>query len=162
MSFDVIIKKKIHFRRLPIKDVKQYEIYAIYKDSTYTSGTRTELIEVIDNPVQPNASLTSVDLEYNDDATWDLPRDAYLDRDHQFYLYLNDFIINSIYYTYNRITRKITLDTFAKTYVPGDTMRLEYYQDIIERLYTLEEDCEIFVKPIFVSSHSYGTHNIII
>ena len=38
----------------------------------------------------------------------------------------------------------------------------EYYEDLITRSYMLETDCQIYVKPIFTDSYTYGYHNIII
>ena len=156
------LKKTITFRRLTAKNVIAYEIYAKFKDDTYDSGIRNELLEKFDNPVEPNPQIKRITLEYNQDATWKLPHDAYLDRDHQFRLYMNNFILSTMAYKYNRIHKLISLDTVMKKYEPTDILELEYYQDLITRSYVLESNCEIFVKPIFTDSYTYGYHNIII
>ena len=49
-----------------------------------------------------------------------------------------------------------------KKYEPEDKLELEYYQDLITRSYMLESNCEIYIKPIFTDSYTYGYHNIII
>lgn len=156
-----LLNKTITFRRLTAKNVLAYEIYATYKDDSYTSGVRTELLDTIENPKIPNPVLKRIELKYNDNATWSLPYDAYLDRDHQFRLYLNDFIISSLCYKFNRLSKLITLDTMMKKYTPSDKIEMEYYQDIITKSYMLEQDCEISVKPIFTDSYTYGYHNVI-
>lgn len=157
-----LLKKTITFRRLKAKNVTKYEIYAKFQDDSYDSGIRTELLDVIDNPVVPDTYLKKITLAYNENATWSLPDDAYLDRDHQFRLFLNDFVLTSLCYKYNQLSRLITLDTVMKTYTINDVIELEYYQDLITKSYMLESDCEIYVKPIFTDTYTYGYHNIII
>jgi hypothetical protein len=156
------LKKTISFRRLTSKNVLAYEVYATYKDDTYTSGVKTELLDTIENPIIPNPITKRIELLYNDNATWELPYDAYLDRDHQFRLYLNDFILSSMCYNYNRLSKLITLDTVMKEYTNNDKLELEYYQDIITKEYMLDKNCEITVKPVFTDSYTYGYHNVII
>ena len=141
-----LLKKTITFQRLPAKNVIAYEIYAKIPDSNYDSGIRNELLEVFDNK----------------DATWKLPDDTYIDRDHQFRLYLNDFILGNMAYTYNRVNKLISMDIVMKNYTPNDKVELEYYQDLITRSYMLEKNCQIYVKPIFTDSYTYGYHNVII
>ena len=155
------LKKTINFRRLTSKNVLAYEVYATFKDDTYTSGIKTELLDTIENPIIPNPITKRIELSYNDNATWELPYDAYLDRDHQFRLYLNDFILSSMCYNYNRLSKLITLDTVMKEYTDSDKLELEYYQDIITKEYMLDKDCEITVKPVFTDSYTYGYHNVI-
>lgn len=165
MNFYIVpamIEKTISFRRLAAKNVIAYEIYAAYKDNNNSSGVRTELIDTIQNPKFPNPVLTEIELEYNEDATWELPEDAYLDKDYQFRIYLNEFILSHICYSYNRHSRKFTLDTVIKKYEVGDKVKLEYYRDVITKKYAFDEDCKISVKPIFKDDSSCGYHNIII
>jgi len=157
-----LLKKTITFKRLKAKNVTGYEIYAQFKDDTYDSGIRTELLEVVKNPDVPDAYIKNVELPYNENATWSLPDDAYLDRDHQFRLFMNDFILSSMCYKYNRLSKLITLDTVAKDYSINDKITMDYYQDLIIRSYMLEKDCEITIKPIFTESYSYGTHSVIV
>ena len=47
--------------------------YATYKDDTYTSAVRTELLDTIENPVMPNPVIKRIELLYNDNATWETP-----------------------------------------------------------------------------------------
>lgn len=157
-----LLKKRIAFRRLSNKSVISYEIYGDFKDSNYASGIRTELLDTVPNPVEPSPSIKKIKLEYNDNATWELPADAYLDRDHQFRLFMNNFIVSSLCFSFNRVTKMITLDTNMKELTVNDTMELEYYQDLIVKEYMLEDDCIIHVKPIFTESYTYGKHNVII
>lgn len=157
-----LLKKNITFRRLPNKACLRYEIYGSFVDNTYASGIRTELLEVFDNPVEPSPEIKRITLEQVEDPTWVLPDEAYLDRDHRFRLFQNGFVIPSMAYTFNRITRKITLDNTMKKYNCNDVMELEYYRDIITRSYALLENCTITVKPIFSQSYAYGDHNVII
>ncbi len=158
--------KTITFRRLPLKHVTGYEIYAEYDDPNYTSGVRRELLETYTNPTIPNAKLTTVKLDYSPNATWTLPNDAYLDRDHGFYLVLTNGQltkrIGSMGMSYNRINRLITLDTMIHTYDQNSKMELVYYRDLITRSYSLVDDCKIIIKPVFVDSYTFGFHNVII
>ena len=101
-----LLKKTITFQRLPAKNVIAYEIYAKIPDSNYDSGIRNELLEVFDNPLEPEPRVKRIELGYNKDATWKLPNDAFLDRDHQFRLYINDVIVSSLCYNYNRINSR--------------------------------------------------------
>lgn len=156
------LKKIITFRRLPIKAVSKYLVYATFKDDAYTSGLKTELIDTIINPSEPSPVLKRIELEYNINATWSLPADAYLDRDHQFRLYLNNFVQSNMYYRFNRLSKLITFDTAIKSYTVNDKMELEYYQDMICKGYMLNDDCTIEILPIFNNSYNYGFHNIII
>lgn len=157
-----LLKKTITFRRLTSKNVLAYEVYATYKDNNNTSGIRTELLDTIENPTVPQPTVKRITLQYNENATWELPYDAYLDRDHQFRLYLNGFIVSSMCYKFNRLTKLITFDTVMKSYTVNDTMEMEYYLDIITKDYMLEEDCELSIKPIFTDTYTYGNHNVII
>lgn len=157
-----LLKKTISFKRLTARNVLAYEVYATYKDDTYASGVRTELLDTIQNPTVPSPIIKRIELTYNDNATWKLPHDAYLDRDHQFRLYLNNFIISSMCYRYNRVSKLITLDTVMKEYTINDKIEMEYYQDIITKDYMLEQNCEISIKPIFTESYTYGYHNVIV
>lgn len=157
-----LLKKKITFRRLAAKNVLRYEIYAEFKDDTYASGIRRELLDVIENPSQPDPHIKRIVLTGNPDATWELPYDAYLDRDHQFRLYLNGFILSSMCYSFNRVNKLVSLDTVMKKYSVTDVVEMEYYQDLISKEYMVQDDCRIFVKPIFTQSYTYGDHNVII
>ena len=65
-------------------------------------------------------------------------------------------------YTYNRVNKLISMDIVMKNYTPNDKVELEYYQDLITRSYMLEKNCQIYVKPIFTDSYTYGYHNVII
>ena len=161
-TFTALLKKTISFRRLTAKNVLSYEVYATYKDDKYSSGTRQELLDTIKNPIVPNPVIKRITLNYNDNATWQLPYDAYLDRDHQFRLYMNGFILSSMCYSFNRLNNLITLDTVIKKYSMNGKGGMEYYQDISTKGYMLEQDCQVSIKPIFKDSYTYGYHNIII
>ena len=156
------LKKNITFIRLSSKNCTGYEIYGHFKDDSYASGIRTELLDTVDNPKEPNPVLHKIDLPKNSHPTWELPRDAFMDRDHKFYLYQNGFIISPLCYYYNKLSRLFTLDIMMKPYSIEDEMELEYYQDLVELSYTLEEDCQIKIKPIFKQTATFGDHNIII
>lgn len=157
-----LLKKSISFRRLPNKAVLRYKIYALYKDNSYASGIRTELLDTIENPQVPQPYVKRIELEYNQNATWKLPRDAFLDIDHKFRLYLDEIMVGSMSYKFNRITKMITLDTVIETYDVNSKLEMEYYQDLIKKDYMLEEDCDIKIEPVFTESSSYGFHNVII
>ena len=157
-----LLKKSITFKRMDSKNVIGYEIYGLFKDSNYASGIREELIDTIDNPSEPNTSLTSIILEFNNSYTWKLPDDIYLDRDHKFKIYINGFIVSTLYYQYNKYNKLLTINKNLKTIEPDSTIKLEYFKDTITKSYMLEEDCQIKIKPIFSESYTYGTHNIII
>ena len=167
-TIPALIKKTITFRRLASKNVTSYEVYATYKDSNYTSGLRTELLDVIKNPYHPKPILTTIELEYNNNATWELPNDAFLDRDHKFRLFLQKtfeedyMVLPTVCYSFNRITKLITLDTVMKDYEIGDKVKLEYYKDIITKEYSVVDDCTISILPVFREDYNYGTHNVII
>lgn len=154
--------KTITFRRLSLKNVLRYEIYATYRDATYTSGLRRELLDTIENPTVPNPCVKRIELKYNTDTTWRLPEDAYLDRDHKFRLYLDGIMVTSMAVSFNRLTKLITLDSVMKTCDLNTKIEMEYYQDLISKDYLLEQDCQIFVKPIFSDSYRFGFHNVII
>jgi hypothetical protein len=157
------LKKTISFRRLTSKNVISYEVYAHYKDNNYSSGIRTELLDTIINPTVPNPVLKRIELEYTTNVTWDLPDDAYLDKDYRFRMYLNDVLLTSLHYKYNRLSKLITLNTdILEDYNVNDKLELEYYQDIITKDYTPDGNCEISIKPVFKDGYTYGTHNIII
>ena len=155
-----LLKKTITFRRLSSKNVLRYEIYATYKDDEYGSSIKTELLDTIENPIIPNPITKKILLEYNNNFTWKLPDDAYLDKDHQFRLYINDNLLITLKYRFNRITKLITIDNSVR-YTPDDKMELEYYQDIITKDYSLENDCRITVNPVFKDNYTYGFHNVI-
>lgn len=157
-----LLKKTITFKRLNNKHVKGYEIYGLFPDNNYSSGIREELLDSFDNPSEPNVERTSIKLEYNDNATWELPKDLYTDRDHKFKLYINDAIVTTLYYQYNKYNRMLTIDTNLKPIDISDTFTLEYYRDMITKTYELEENCTIKVKPIFADTYTYGNHNVII
>ena len=63
------------------------------------------VIDAFDNPSEPNVERTSIDLEYNDNYTWELPKDLYTDRDHKFKVYINDAVLNTLYYQYNKYSK---------------------------------------------------------
>lgn len=166
-TLPAIIKKKITFRRLSSKNVIEYKVYGTFKDSNYSSGLRTELLDTIKNPYYPNPVLTEIELEYNDNATWRLPDDAFLDRDHQFRIFMkktyeSDYmVLPSIAFSYNRLNKLITLDVAMKDYDVGDKIKLEYYKDVIVKEYAVVDDCTINITPVFKDDYNYGTHNII-
>ena len=99
--------KTISFKRMNSKHVKSYKIYGIFKDSNYTSGLRTELLEELKNPSVPNTELTTVKLDYNDNYTWELPNDLFTDREHKFKLFINKTIVSTMYYQYNKNIKAI-------------------------------------------------------
>ena len=49
-SLPLEIKKTVSFPRMSKKNVKQYEIWGIFKDSSYDSGVRNILLETVLNP----------------------------------------------------------------------------------------------------------------
>ena len=75
------IKKTIRFPRLTSKNVLSYEIYTKTVDDTYNSGIRTDLIDTIQNPIIPSPVKAEIELEYSNNATWNLPNNIYMDRD---------------------------------------------------------------------------------
>ena len=153
--FTAYLKKKISFLRMPSKDVIGYEVYE-------KIGTETKLIDTIENPVFPTPILKRIHFSYNENITWNVPEDIYLDRDHPIQMYLNGFIVNPIYYDYNRISKLITINKNLVTVNRNDIIELEYFSDIIIKEYMVENDCEIMIKPIFNDNCQFGTHNIII
>lgn len=154
--------KTITFRRLSPKNVLRYEIYATYKDPTYASGLRRELLDTIDNPTVPSPFVKRVELKYNENTTWKLPEDAYLDRDHKFRLYLDGIMVTNMAISFNRLTKLITLDSVMKACDLNTKIELEYYRDLISKDYLLQQDCQISVKPIFSENYQFGFHNVII
>ncbi len=157
-----LLKKTITFKRLNNKNVYGYEIYGLFKDDNYASGIREELLDSFENLSEPNTSLTDIILEFNQKYTWQLPEDIYIDRDHKFKIYINNAIVSTLYYQYNKYNKMLTIDKNLKTINAGDTIKLQYFKDTITKTYMLEQDCQIKVKPIFRQTYSYGTHNIII
>lgn len=157
-----LLTKTITFKRLNNKHVKGYEVYGLFPDSNYTSGIREELIDSFENPSEPNVLRTSIPLDYNDNYTWTLPKDLYTDREHKFKLYINDSIVSTLYYQYNKYNKLLTVDRNLKVIEPSDTIRLDYFRDMITKTYPLENNCSIKVKPIFADTYTYGNHNVII
>lgn len=156
-----LLVKKITFKRLNSKHVKGYEVYALYADDSYSSGIREELLDSFDNPSEPNVERTSILLEYNDNATWELPKDLYTDRDHKFKLFIDDAIVSPMYYQYNKYNRMLTIDKNLKPIESTNVFRLEYFRDMITKQYVLDENCQIKIKPVFAETYTYGNHNVI-
>ena len=156
------LTKTITFKRLNNKHVKGYEVYGLFPDNNYSSGIREELIDSFDNPSEPNVDKTSVLYEYNDNYTWKLPNDLFMDRDHKFKIFINDSILSTLYYQYNKFTKLITIDKNLKPLEKDDKIKLEYFRDMITKTYVLETNCNIRVKTIFADTYTYGNHNIII
>lgn len=154
--------KTISFKRMNSKHVKSYKIYGIFKDSNYTSGLRTELLEEIKNPSVPNTELTTVKLDYNDNYTWELPNDLFTDREHKFKLFINKAIVSAMYYQYNKYSKLLTIDKNLKPLTVNDTIELEYYRDRIKRTFVVSQDCQIKIEPVFADTYTYGNHNVII
>lgn len=157
-----LITKTISFKRLDNKNVIGYKIYGLFKDNKYESGIREELLDEFDNPSEPNSTLTSKTYEFNKNYTWELPNDMYLDRDHRFKVFVNDFILSSMYYEYNKYNKIITINKNLKVLDPNDVIRIDYFKDIIIKTYSLEQNCDIRIKPIFRETYTYGTHNVVI
>lgn len=157
-----ILRKNITFRRLSQKSCSGYEIYGEFKDSTIPSGKRLDLLDKFDNPSEPSPITRRIDLLQEKEPTWQVPYDAFIDRNHKPRLYQNGHALANICYDYNRITRLITLNTNIKEYSLDDKMELEYWVDVIKRSYNVEDDCRIIVRPIFSQDYGFGDHNIII
>lgn len=156
------IKKTIKFPRLSSKNVLSYEIYTKTVDDTYDSGIRIDLIDTIQNPNIPSPVQDTIDLEYSNNATWNLPKNIYMDRDHDIIILVNDIQISKLYYTVNKPAKLFTINTNKITINPDTKISIIYYKDIIEKSYMVEKDCEIFVKPIIIDSYHYGQHNVIL
>ena len=156
------IKKTIRFPRLTSKNVLNYEIYTKTVDDTYDSGIRIDLLDTIQNPVMPSPVKNQIDLEYSNNATWCLPKDIYMDRDHGIIVLIDNIQVSKLYYTVNKTAKLFTINTNKITINPDTKISIIYYQDIIEKSYMIEEDCEIFVKPNIIDSYHYGQHNIIL
>ena len=158
-----MVSKTISFKRMNSKHVKEYEIYGLFKDDTYASGIRRDLLDRIDNPNEPNTQLTEIPLEYNQSATWELPEDIYLDREHKFKLFVNNAIVSSLFFQYNKYNRLLTIDKNLKPIQSTDIITLQYFRDRIVREYrNLEENCKIEIVPIYADTYTYGNHNVII
>lgn len=156
------IKKTIRFPRLTSKNVLNYEIYTKTIDDTYSSGIRIDLIDTIQNPNIPSPAKNQIDLEYSNNATWNLPKNIYMDRDHDIIILVDGIQISKLYYTINKAAKIFTINTNQITINTDTKVSIIYYQDIIEKSYMVEQDCEIFVKPIIKDSYHYGQHNIIL
>lgn len=156
------IKKTIRFPRLTSKNVLSYEIYTKTVDDTYNSGIRIDLIDTIQNPNIPSPAKNQIDLEYSNNATWNLPKNIYMDRDHDIIILVDGIQISKLYYTINKAAKIFTINTNQITINTDTKVSIIYYQDIIEKSYMVEQDCEIFVKPIIKDSYHYGQHNIIL
>lgn len=156
------IKKTIRFPRLTSKNVLNYEIYTKTIDDTYSSGIRIDLIDTIQNPTIPSPVKNQIDLEYSNNATWNLPKNIYMDRDHDIIILVDGIQISKLYYTINKAAKIFTINTNQITINADTKISIIYYQDIIEKSYMVEQDCEIFVKPIIKDSYHYGQHNIIL
>ena len=102
-----------------------------------------------------------IELEYSNNATWNLPNNIYMDRDHDIIILVNDIQISKLYYTINKSAKIFTINTNKITINSDTKVKIIYYQDIIEKSYMVEQDCEVFVKPIIIDSYHYGQHNII-
>lgn len=156
------IKKTIRFPRLSSKNVLSYEVYTKTVDDTYDSGIRIDLIDTIQNPNIPSPVQDTIDLEYSNNATWNLPKNIYMDRDHDIIILVNDIQISKLYYTVNKPAKLFTINTNKITINPDTKISIIYYKDIIEKSYMVEKDCEVFVKPIIIDSYHYGQHNVIL
>ena len=156
------IKKTIRFPRLTSKNVLNYEVYTKTVDDTYDSGIRIDLLDTIQNPVILSPVKNQIDLEYSNNATWSLPNNIYMDRDHGIIILVDDIQISKLYYTVNKMAKLFTINTNKITINPDTKISIIYYQDVIEKSYMVENDCEIFVKPIIIDSYHYGQHNIIL
>lgn len=156
------IKKTIRFPRLTSKNVLKYEIYTKTVDDTYESGIRIDLIDTIQNPVIPSPVKNELELEYSNNATWNLPSNIYMDRDHSIIVLVDDIQISKLYYTINKPAKIFTINTNKITINSDTKVKIIYYQDIIEKSYMVEDNCDIFVKPIIIDSYHYGQHNIIL
>lgn len=156
------IKKTIRFPRLTSKNVLNYEIYTKTVDDAYDSGIRIDLLDTIQNPVIPSPVKNQIDLEYSNNATWNLPKNIYMDRDHDIIILVNDIQISKLYYTVNKPAKLFTINTNKITINSDTKVKIIYYQDIIEKSYMVEQDCEVFVKPIIIDSYHYGQHNVIL
>jgi hypothetical protein len=156
------IKKTIRFPRLTSKNVLSYEVYTKTIDDTYSSGIRIDLIDTIQNPTIPSPVKNQIDLEYSNNATWNLPKNIYMDRDHDVIILVDGIQISKLYYTINKAAKIFTINTNKITINVDTKVSIIYYQDIIEKSYMVEQDCEIFVKPIIKDSYHYGQHNIIL
>jgi hypothetical protein len=157
-----LITKTITFKRMDNKNVAGYEVYGLFPDSSYSSGIKEELLDKFDNPSEPNTSRYSVTFDYNKRYTWQLPDDMFLDRDHRFKVYVNNAVISSLYYQYNKFSKLLTINKNLKELSSNDKIRIDYYRDMITKTYVLEQNCSIKIKPIFKDTYTYGTHNIII
>jgi hypothetical protein len=161
-TLPVQIKKTIAFPRLSSKNVLKYEIYAKFKDDTYTSGIRTELLDTIENSSVPSPVEKDMECEYSVNYTYPLPKNIYIDKDHRMRVFVDGILISSLWYTANFYAKIFTINT-NKIAIHNDTkISIKYYEDIISKDYFLDENCELFVKPIFLESYHYGDHNIII
>lgn len=156
------IKKTIKFPRLSSKNVVSYEIYTKTIDDTYGSGIRTDLIDTIVNPNIPSPVVQTIDLEYSNNATWGLPKDIYLDRDHKIRIFVDKIQVSNLFFTINKTAKLFTINTNAIAINPDSIVSIEYYKDIIEKSYMIETNCEIIVKPKMIGSYHYGKHNIIL
>ena len=156
------IKKTIRFPRLTSKNVLSYEIYTKTIDDTYNSGIRIDLIDTIQNPSIPSPVKNQIELEYSNNATWNLPKNIYMDRDHDIIILVDGIQISKLYYTINKSAKIFTINTNQITINADAKISIIYYQDIIEKSYIVEQNCEIFVKPIIKDSYHYGQHNIIL
>lgn len=156
------IKKTIYFPRLSSKNVISYEIYTKTIDDTYDSGIRTELIDTIPNPIIPSPVRGEMELEYSNNATWNLPKNIYMDKDHEIIILVDGIQISKLHYTINKTAKIFTINTNKVKIEPNTKVKIIYYKDIIEKSYMLENDCEFFVKPIIIDSYQYGMHNVIL
>lgn len=156
------IKKTIRFPRLSSKSVLGYEVYTKTLDSTYESGIRNDLLDTIENPSIPNPIKETITLDYAINATWSLPRHIYLDKDHSIIVLIDGLQISSLCYNVNKLRNVFSISTNKIELNPSTKIEMIYYKDMIEKSYLLENDCEIFVKPIIKESYQYGDHNIIL
>lgn len=156
------ITKNITFPRMRKKDIEKYEIWGVFKDPSYDSGFRYELLETIPNPEFPTFVEYSKMYEYSITNTYELPKGCVIDREHKLRVYIDGALISSLWHTHNRKTNMFTINKTKISMDSSTEIMVKYYKDVIQKEYALTSDCEIIVKPIFLASYHYGDHNIIL
>lgn len=156
------IKKKITFPRLPYRHVSHYEVWGHFKDPSYASGIRNELLEEIKNPKFFTLEEYEVSYDYDISNTYQLPAGIFMDREHKIKVYVDGMLISSLWYTINRRTLMFTINKNKVSMNTDTKIMVKYYKDVITKEYALDKDCTVSVKPVFLPSYHYGDHNVIL
>lgn len=148
-------ENEIVFRRIQNEACTSYKIFV----KEFIGDDVSEyFLEEIQNPRISLDLPEKIELKFNKEKKWELPRDISGVNTNSVKVYINNWKLDTGKYTFNPKTKMLIVHVDI---LETDLVEAEYLVDRIRYVHNSISKCEYKIVPIFKKSHLIGRHTIL-